>query len=224
MSCYNNLNYTKGFVNSISKHSAGHEIVWHLVDNGSTDGTYGYMKGLNPRFLDRCGENGSLALAWNKALASARTGEPDLVCLASNDVIVSENWLGPIDRERLAHAGEKVYWISHEIRGAEHEFSAIAARNRNAFAGQLLEVQHMLCNAFFPPEAIDLFHPIPEELTLWFGDNWIDYRLAKRGYKLFLVKDSSVFHFLSKTVEITKDVSARIERDKVAWAEIQKLI
>lgn len=224
MACYNNRYYTRGFIDSVSRRSNGHQILWHLVDNGSTDGTYEYLAGLNPRFLKRLDRNDSLARAWNEALAAARTGDPDLICFANNDVKVSAGWLDPIERERSIHAGKKRYWLSHEVRGAEQDFEGTANRNRLEFAGQTVRVEHLLCITFFPPEAVDLFHPIPEELTLWYGDNWIDARLAKHGYELHIVKDSSVLHFLSKTVEITPGVSERIERDKKAWERIRNLV
>lgn len=224
MSCFNNIRYTRGFVESVQKNSRGHEVAWHIVDNGSTDKTHQYLKSIRPRFLERLGTNGSVALAWNKALGESVTGGPDLICLANNDVLVGEHWLEPIQREYRAHQHEKVYWVPNELRVQQHEFQGIASRNLRSFASQVEPIEHILCIAFFRPESIPVFHPIPERLTLWFGDNWIDARLAKQGHRLFVVKDSSVLHFVSKTIEITPDVSARIERDKQAWAEISKTI
>lgn len=90
---FNQIKYTKECVESIRKHTSElHEIVF--VDNGSTDGTVKWLRGLvkeNSHYkLIENKNNLGFAKGCNQGI-SASSGE--YILLLNNDVIVTEGWL-----------------------------------------------------------------------------------------------------------------------------------
>lgn len=62
-------------------------------------------------------------------------------------------------------------------------------------------------------------YPIPEEIKLWFGDEWIYTILRRAGYKTILCNNLWAFHQGSQTLKEMSNTSELIESDKKAWAE-----
>lgn len=65
-------------------------------------------------------------------------------------------------------------------------------------------------------------YPIPNEIKLWYSDEWIYTILRELGYKT-IVKHKLVgwhFHGGSQTIGILPNKSEMIEADKIAWTEI----
>jgi hypothetical protein len=65
-------------------------------------------------------------------------------------------------------------------------------------------------------------YPIPNEIKLWFSDQWIYTILREIGYKT-IVKHKLIglhFHGGSQTIGILPNKSEMIEADKIAWAEV----
>lgn len=220
MSCYGQLGYTRWCMESIQRNSNGHSLAYYLVDNGSTDETYQYFATYRPNFLRRYSVNGSLSRAWNQGLRAALEDGHETICLMSNDVVVGPGWLDSTVRE-LAKP-EKRYFIPNG--NFKHETLDVDVRNAlPSLQGKMQPALAAWC-VTFTAEAVRTFFPIPEELTLWFGDNWIHEKLAKAGYSCWELADSCAVHFLSKTVFTTPEVHARIERDKLAWERLRQTI
>src|SRR3990167_4936166 len=66
------------------------------------------------------------------------------------------------------------------------------------------------------------FMPIPITLRLWYGDDWIHWKLKGAGYKCETVLDSCAIHFGSKTLEImNQEEKVRIiAQDKVEYERL----
>ena len=103
---HNVLDATKECVVSIARHTPGpHELV--LVDNGSNDGTYEYMKGATTHEPPRLTQNRGVAAGRNLGARQA-LGDPGVkyICFLDNDTKVSEGWLA--EMVRIMDANSKV--------------------------------------------------------------------------------------------------------------------
>lgn len=71
-----------------------------------------------------------------------------------------------------------------------------------------------------PREAVEKVYPVPDEIKIWFGDNFL-YDLARgSGFETGVLKGLVCYHFHggSQSIQRTADVYRIIEQDKIAWA------
>lgn len=213
---HNQLRYTKWFIESIAKNSYPHSLGFFAIDNGSSDGSFGYLQSMqvNPKVVMRNDNNDSLSRCWNRVLREALNAGADVICLANNDIIVGPGWLDAIVAEEKK--AEKTYWLPN---GAIpfHDFDE-GVRSR-AKTGRSYHGRGGWC-LFFRREAVEEFLPIPEELRLWYGDDYIHWKLGKAGYRGLTVDDCCAHHFGSKTVEIVGGIQSIIDADRLAYNRI----
>ena len=95
--CWNQLEFTRQCIAALLRHTHG---AWELIviDNGSTDGTAGYLANLRdaapmPVTLISNSRNLGFPAAINQGLKCAR-GE--YLVLLNNDVVVTEGWLSQL--------------------------------------------------------------------------------------------------------------------------------
>jgi hypothetical protein len=62
-------------------------------------------------------------------------------------------------------------------------------------------------------------YPIPDDLKLWYGDNWIYCKLQKAGYKFHIYKAIEGMHAVSKSVNYLSESERGpiIDSDKNLW-------
>lgn len=92
---------------AIERHGGEHEVI--VVDNGSNDGSVEYVRDNFPEArLLALEENMGFALGNNCGVRAARN---DIVVLLNNDMVVAEDFLGPL----LEGFGEDVFAVSAQI-------------------------------------------------------------------------------------------------------------
>ena len=94
---YNRLDLTKAFVAALPA-SLPRGLDWEciLVDDGSTDGTAAWLRGLAPPFRAAAtGANHGFAVACN---CGAREAGGDVLALLNNDLVLPPGWLDPLLR------------------------------------------------------------------------------------------------------------------------------
>ncbi len=217
MAVHNQLHYTEQCFRSIGRNSYPYPLGFFVVDNGSSDGTWEWMNAElhgNPQMLYRNPGNDSLSASWNKALRAGLDHGADLLVLTNNDVIVGPGWLDAVVREYLK--GEKTYWLPNGGLSPDNYDAQVRAQPKE---GRTIPGRAGWC-LFFTREAVQEFYPIPEQLRLWYGDDWIHWKLAKAGYTCRVAMDSYVYHFGSKTVQTRKDLQAIIDADKETYFRI----
>jgi len=213
---HNQLQYTRWFIESIARNSYPHALGFFALDNGSSDGSLEWLKSLqlDPYVIMRNEGNESLSKCWNQVLEEALKHDPELVCLTNNDILVGPGWLdGIVAQEKK---GDKAYWLPNGAlpfpRFEDHVRSRVkTGRTYKGRAGWCL---------FFRPEAVKEFLPIPEELRLWYGDDFIHWKLKQAGYECLTVDDCCAYHFGSKTVETVGKIQHIIDADKVVYNRI----
>ena len=104
---YNNLHYTKKYIESLYKNTKDFELI--LVDNGSTDGTVDYIKSLpyNNIKLIINEENLGYAKGNNQGIAAA---EGEYIGFLNNDILLPSNWFDEIEKVFIAE--EKAGFVS----------------------------------------------------------------------------------------------------------------
>lgn len=217
--CWNQLWHTRVTCESIRRNSAGHDIKFFFVDNGSTDDTYDYLCSIAGAHIIRNATNLGCNPAWNQLLAAALAEHPTMIVLANNDIKVAPGWLDPIVRE-LAKNDQRYFLPNGDLHN-DDTLDDDARAGAEKFAGQTLPGRGGWC-IFFPPEAVKAFMPIPDALKLWYGDDYIHEVLKRKGYRCESVMDSFVLHYLSKTVEVVPNKVQIVEQDRIAFEAIMK--
>lgn len=149
--------------------------------------------------------------AWNQAMAYfLKHKKYDWLVLSSQDVIMKKGWsklLQPKDKEVYVpgYAGE--YHKLNDANPAQMELVG-------GVAGAC---------TFLPREAVELVYPIPKELRLWFGDQWMFTRLRKHGWRV-MQGTMAAYHYGSLSIFENPSAYQVIEADKIAWEEAKKLL
>lgn len=219
--CWNKIRYTGSMVDSVLRNSAGHDVRFIFVDNGSHDGTFEFLSGVPNSKIIRNSENVGVNRAWNQLNAAVleMDPQPEVVVLANNDILAGPGWLDrPLEELRK---GEKFYYLPNGILHNESTFDQDVLASRNDWRGKTGPGRAGWC-IFYTPREIRLFHPIPEALRLWFGDDWIHYKLERAGYQCRTLGDSFCLHYISKTISDYPGMTTVIENDKAVWRELMR--
>lgn len=62
-------------------------------------------------------------------------------------------------------------------------------------------------------------YPIPEDIKVWYNDDYIMKICQANGYKLCILEDLKVFHEGSQTVKTVEGIMDIIEKDKIVWRD-----
>ena len=206
---YNNLNYTRACIDNILQYTDFENLGCELItiDNGSTDGTKEYFDSL-PHAKKIHFKINSLP-STNICISNVVEGR--FLAFVSNDVIVTQNWLGNLLKcirsdSRIAMvvpatvnvSNLQTIPVSYGSISEMHEF----ARRYNVSNPNKWEERTRLC----PPLTLVRMAAI-NELGCTdryfhfgeFGDDDFSLRCRRNGYKQILCKDTFVHHFGSVT-------------------------
>lgn len=214
MIAWNQIESTRRLLDSVARNSHRHRLEFFLLDNGSDDGrTFDYLKSVNPSFLGRNPENRSIYEGWNRVLRAALEKNPELLCLISNDVEVGPRWLDAVVRE--ASMPGKRYFLPNACLKPDR-WPVEAERTIAELSGRCVPGRAGWC-LFLGPDTVREFLPIPEDLRLWYGDDWIHHRLAKAGYECAIILDCLAWHHTSTTFYATPGYVEIVARDREIW-------
>lgn len=213
---HNQLFYTKRFIESIARNSYPYPLGFFALDNGSSDGSLDYLNGMkvSPKVVMRHEGNESLSKSWNRVLQAGLDYGAELLCLMNNDILLGPGWVDALVKEH--QKGERAYWLANG-NFSEQNLEAVA-RGRTK-TGRTYPGRSGWC-LFFRRETVKEFLPIPETLKLWYGDDYIHWKLKLNGYRGMVIDDCCAFHYGSMTVGIVGNVNPIIAEDKETYFKI----
>jgi GT2 family glycosyltransferase len=204
---YNNLDYTRQCLESISAKTAypSYEII--IVDNASTDGTVEFLQDYaasHPNFqLVLNGENRGFATGNNQGIA-ASTGE--YIVFLNNDTVVTQGWLsGLISHMRdpaVGAVGPVTNSAGNESKiGADYsEISGLdnfARRYRQAHAGDSFEIRMLaLFCMLVRRSVIDQVGLLDERFEVgMYEDDDFSLRIRQKGFRILCAEDVYIHHW-----------------------------
>lgn len=154
-------------------------------------------------------ENNYCNGGWNQAMEYFLKGKWKYLALGSADVIMSRHWF------------DKIPQRDNEVWVPTYSSSLELMENTR---GEKLEFTGGVAGAFtvFPREAVRIVYPIPEQLKLWFGDEYMFNKLRSKGWKVFQATFTA-YHYGSLGVYQDQHTSnSIIEQDKLEWELIKE--
>jgi GT2 family glycosyltransferase len=195
---FNQNEQLRDCIYSIRRHTeTPHEII--VVDNGSTDGTLGFLLQESVSFISFPGSRGFTA-ACNAGLKIARGSS---LLLMSNDVLVSRNWLDNMlnclyQSEDIGIVGPFDH-LSSGKQQIEEPPSTLEDRAQMYYEtnkGKSEEVQHLISSCFLFKrklmEEIGFLNTRFNQAQAEADDYWNRARLA--GYRLMIAQDTFIGH------------------------------
>ncbi len=236
---FNQLEYTKGCMKSIQKHTPEpHEIIF--VDNGSTDGTLRWLRKLtqeNKNYtLIENKENLGFAKGCNQGIETSR-GE--FILLLNNDVVVSDGWLSGL-MECLNHgpAAGIVGPMTNNISGPQQVFSdeyrsvndlnIYAAKFRTQYRHRRIPLRRIVgfC-MLFKRELAEEIGMLDESFgTGNFEDDDFCLRAALAGYTNYIAGDVFIHHygsrsFIGNKIDYSLSISGNIKIFEEKWTGLE---
>lgn len=145
--------------------------------------------------------------AWNQAMEYFLKGDWTHLALGTSDVIMQSDWKKFIPRRK------NEVWIPTYIESLDNLGYVIGKR-------ELLEYGVAGAFTILPRAAVEIVYPIPEQLKLWFGDQYMYEKLRKHGWKVMQYKGVA-YHYGSISIMSNQHEALNIiEADKVAWSEL----
>jgi len=202
---YGAIDYTKMFVESLEKNTdSKYELV--IVDDVSPDNTREYLDTLNGKNIKKLYHevNQGISKTWNDLIKLA-TG--DIVCICNSDILFAPHWDTPLIGSLERFEVTSPYHTAGELPADFPE-----GKDRS---GNFLPV--LGCCFMFKKSLMDKIGYFPEELRLWYGDNWLG-KNAHCGQ----IYDSYVHHFISKSANkgLINDFDIQIARDREAFNKL----
>ena len=195
---YGALDYVKMFVESLKNTDSEYELV--IVDDLSPDNTREYLDTLDCKkhYHDK---NEGISKTWNDLI---KLSSNEIVCICNSDILFSPHWDTPLIKALDEFEVVSPYHTDNEL---PQDFPQGLNRIKN----------HMpvLGSCFmFKKSLMDRIGYFPENLRLWFGDNWLGNR-AICGQ----IQESYIHHFISKSANpvMVKDYMNQVSRDRDAY-------
>lgn len=209
---YNNLKYTKKYIESLYKYTRNFELI--IVDNGSTDGTREYLKTLSGNvkliFND---ENLGFSKGNNQGIKIA---EGEYIGFLNNDILLYPNWFEECEK---VFQQENAAFVSP--RHINPHFDDTNERNYIRFFQKEFkydkEYEKNFDECVFScvitkREILDRIGIFDENyFPAFFEDNDIKYRAVVEGYGIYVSNSVCFFHFGSVT---SKDNDYKLDKNR----------
>ncbi len=211
--CFNQLEFTRQCVAALYCQTAP---AWELivVDNGSTDGTAEYLRGVRDASAHRVEvvtnpENRGFPAACNQGLTAAKG---DYLVLLNNDAVVTDAWLemlialadsdpsigmvGPMSN--YATPPQLVESVPYHDLEAMHRFAS-QWRSGNRGKWQMVPKLSGFC-VLIKRAAFAAVGGLDERFGLgFFDDDDLALRMRQAGYQLAIARDLFIHHYGSRT-------------------------
>lgn len=173
-----------------------------------------YLNHPNVKFI-RNAQNIFVNPAWNQAMKLFLTSNYDLLCIMNSDLCLQQDW-SEVVRKRL-RANQNECMVPKVVTDIN-----VFNKSVDVTDSGFTEANIGLPGIFFTltKKQCQLVYPIPSELKIWFGDNWVFDRLRNSGHKTIIPEGFIAIHGNSQTVSKLPGISELIEIDKLEWKKL----
>ncbi|MCP2605454.1 glycosyltransferase family 2 protein [Candidatus Aminicenantes bacterium AC-335-O07] len=214
---WNNYEDTKECLESLGKITyPNYEVI--VVDNGSTDGSYERLKEeFFHHIFIRNEENFGFAKGNNMGIKYALKKKVNYILLLNNDTVVDKNFLEPLVKEaekneKIGIVGGKIYYYNtpKRIWYAGGKISLIKGGCVHYGAGDIDRGQYNEpkevgfvsgCMMLVKTEVFEKVGLLDERYFLGTEDYDFCLKVRRKGYKLFYVPNSIIFHKRGRSYE-----------------------
>lgn len=210
--CYNQVDYTRQCVDSMVRTGLdlGRLVV---VDNGSTDDTRDYLRGLPLGSLLLNHGNLGCGVAWNQG---ALAQQAEWTVIMNNDVLVSAGWIDNLI-DAAERQGLKIISPALVEGKLDYDFDAFAA-DASVKMKDVLRMgrSHAVCMAVHESVWMDIgyFQPVPK--LLGFEDTMFFNQAEKAGIAMGTTGASWLHHYGSITQTAMKQERGLSEKQGLA--------
>lgn len=164
-----------------------------IVDNGSDPDVKAVLDGRG--IVLRNPVNRYVNPAWNQMMQwFLDSPQYDLLVIANSDLVLDPGWADKLRAYRRDRRSDQVIFGKVDVDTAS--LGAFFAMTRGA---------------------VEACHPIPEDLLIYGGDDFI-FEIAKRvGFELATIGDLTMFHAVSGTIKKSPEVWEIGKRDNARW-------
>lgn len=196
---YNNLEYTKKFIESLYKYTKDFELI--IVDNGSTDGTVEYLQKLPDIKAIFNNQNLGFSKGNNQGIDIA---EGEFIGFLNNDILLYPNWFEECEKifkkENAAFVSPR-HVNPHYHNVNKNNYLKYFAKNfhYNKDYEKSFDECQFSC-VITKREVISAIGKFDEEYSpAFFEDNDYKYRAIEAGYNTFVANKVCFFHYGSVT-------------------------
>ena len=217
--CYNQLDYTQQFIASLDRDEVDFSRIV-AVDNGSTDGTRGWLgqQGFGAVILNN--RNLGCGAAWNQGALAIQS---KWTVVMNNDVICAKGWL----RNLLASAEANQLHIASPamVEGElNYDFAAWARQSEDTMRGYIRQgAPHAVCMAIREDvwNEIGYFMPVPK--LLGYEDGIFFQRALEAGLNTGTTADSWLHHYGMTTQKALKLEMKLDQKDSLGNRNLMRL-
>lgn len=150
---------------------------------------------------------------WNKFLDFfIQSSQWDRLMILNSDLTLQKDWLQVLEKRWLDNPNDILVPMVTDDKTKMFEDIHIEGGS----AQQVYEGVPGICLTLNKKQASAVY-PIPEEVKVWFGDNWILGIMTALGEKIFVLDNFLAYHHHSTSVQAVEGVYEIIEQDKLAW-------
>lgn len=152
--------------------------------------------------------------AWNALMQYFLAGSWSTLIIASSDVILASQWL-PVLRAWI-NSHPKTIFIPQEVTSLD-TLQEAAPTTSEVVTGGTPGIFMVL-----PRKVVELVYPIPSDIKMWFGDEWIFTKAKNAGYEIRMLHGIPAYHYGS--LGYVEATYPQIELDKLAWETVKQLL
>lgn len=152
--------------------------------------------------------------AWNQLAERFLRSDAGILVIANADVLVRPGWAESLFARR--ELGVNELWFGRRTSTVQE--AGTVGRPRQHSSEEIVDVLASRGGFFaMARKAVSLVFPIPSELRIFYGDDWIFGILGRIGYRQVTLADVVVWHEESVSQKRLPELNQLIEQDRHAW-------